>query len=276
MRNIRLYLVKGVQHALGVTELGPVVIWVIVFLICFSLFADFITQLINLVPSPWLVFGIKAVPFAALAIFIALKARKADHARLGVQTSRPPSTVSFLSIFLSTPGLHQGRTGALWGEADIASMPHDTLRAELDKTNWCFPIRAIEYHISRLQTLYVFPSADSQRDGRTMEGSILAVPLFRAVVSHLFPKLKIVVVRGESGIDFEDVGALYRAILDEFLATLPPGTKPYDVTIDITSGTKPATIAGVFASLEPDLRVQYVSTITKEVLAYDLTFEEMR
>jgi len=131
------------------------------------------------------------------------------------------------------------------------------------------PFLAIRYHIERLEELYVFTSSGDS-------GTHHQYRCFHNVVTSNYPKLKIIELTGE-GTDFENMAEVHKE-LDQLYAQLDSlhTFTADDIILDITGGQKPNSIAGALATLAEGRRFQYVSTVNKKVLCYDLVVDSVQ
>jgi CRISPR-associated protein (Cas_Cas02710). len=105
----------------------------------------------------------------------------------------------------------------------------------------------------------------------TSETSMAGEPVFRAVLDWFFPQIATIKF-SEEKVDFTDVMALkdgYRRIIDR-------EQEKDQLSVDITGGTKPVSVAGALATLGyPGVDLQYVETTpghdnVKKVISFDV------
>jgi len=128
------------------------------------------------------------------------------------------------------------------------------------------PLLAIRHHAERLEQLYVFTSSGES-------GTHHQFQRFHTIVAAAFPKLKVIELTGE-GTDFENMAEVHKELdrlYDQFDHLKSYGAD--DIMLDITGGQKPNSIAGALATLAEGRRFQYVSTVNKKVLCYDLVVD---
>jgi hypothetical protein len=141
---------------------------------------------------------------------------------------------------------------------------------EIARLPWFQNIRAIWSHRTRLERLVVMQSEQSARRFETfrelIECSVANAPEFSG--------RRIDIIASDSAVDFGKAGAVHdaltRALRQARSFSAPPEARPawlptrgsryrdHDITIDVTSGTKPFSIAAVVSTLGPDGRFLYV------------------
>lgn len=172
-----------------------------------------------------------------------------------------------LGVFLSTIGRTREvqEKEILKIETALASLPDTTnLMAMLSGKNWEMPLKAIQHHQGQLEALYVFTSKGNP-------GSSEIMVLFKKVVDALYPGLKIREVIPD-GIDFEDVEQVFNKVEFFYDMAKLDGFPEQQIIVDVTGGQKPNSIAASIATLITGRKFQYISTITKEVHAYDVRY----
>jgi hypothetical protein len=126
------------------------------------------------------------------------------------------------------------------------------------------PLKAIEYHQQRLEILYVFTSSGEM-------GSTSLLALFKKVVGRLYPALPVRSVI-QDGINFEDVKQVFNVVESFYTRAKNDGYQESDIIVDVTGGQKPNSIGASIATLITGRKFQYISTGSKEVLAYDVWY----
>ncbi len=163
--------------------------------------------------------------------------------------SRKPQNVKVLVLFLSPLGR---------GQAEIIDEIRKFEDFEGKRLSWEMPAYAIKYHadagtLERVEVI-TFMDTDEQFDK------------FKELVGRLFPNSNFSIESHQVS-DSEDVKEMYE-VLENIFKKLDGKYKDSDIIIDVTGGKKPATIAGILASVYHFTEVQYVSTTTKEVKSY--------
>ncbi len=206
----------------------------------------------------------------SLAIFVIfawqLSRLGGDDNKVQVQKTSPKK-VRALGVFLST----LGRTTEIV-EKEILDLQKalevlpDTsvIRAALSGKNWEMPLKAIEYHQGQLEALYVFTSKGNPGSSETMA-------LFEKIVNAFYPNLKIREVEAD-GIEFEDVEEVFNQVESFYDLAKNDGFPEQEIIVDVTGGQKPNSIAASIATLITGRKFQYISTVTKEVHAYDVRY----
>ena len=206
----------------------------------------------------------------SLAIFVIfawqLSRLGGDDNKVQVQKTSPKK-VRALGVFLST----LGRTTEIVEEKileiqnSLAVLPDTSaILSVLTGKNWEMPLKAIEYHQGQLEALYVFTSKGNPGSSETMA-------LFETIVNALYPDLKIREV-DVHGIEFEDVEAVFNQVESFYDMAKKDGFPEQEILVDVTGGQKPNSIAASIATLITGRKFQYISTVTKEVHAYDVWY----
>ena len=173
-----------------------------------------------------------------------------------------------LGIFLSSFLLRAKHQGCIVKGNEKESLEkvlsEQTLkRATLDGTTWEMPLKAIDFHKSRLQKLYLFTSSGSN-------GTSADCDLYIRVVKVLYSELSVVeLVPG--GLDFEDVRTIFEAVENFYASAVTHWYKEADVLVDITGGKKTNSIAASIATLVAGRKFQYI-TEDKVVRSYDVGY----
>lgn len=206
----------------------------------------------------WCQLGGSSAIFIFFGFLIRYKIKKQQQVR--IVASSPPSA-RILIIFLSSC------KNELWEKMQQSERPAGV--GELAGTSWEMPLLAIRHHAERLEQLYVFTSSGGS-------GTHHQFQRFHDIVVATYPKLKVIELTGE-GTDFENMAEVHKE-LDRLYGQFDH-LKSYgadDIMLDITGGQKPNSIAGALATLAEGRRFQYVSTINKKVLCYDLVVDNTK
>ncbi len=116
-----------------------------------------------------------------------------------------------------------------------------------ERFSWKICQRGMEAHKSRLNTVWVICSPESGEQYAWFEG----------MFHELYPNIAFIRCDVRS---FEDISGITDA-LEGIFSDLPQNIDESDVVIDVTSGQKPASIAGMMVSLvNTNRQVQYVQT----------------
>ncbi|ABM61418.1 hypothetical protein [Halorhodospira halophila] len=130
-------------------------------------------------------------------------------------------------------------------------------------SNWRMPLEAIRAHLPKLERVVVIYSSGTH-------GSCKQFPVFRQLVESLLDGAdRQVTVEGldthstemAHGCDFEDVSAVWRAIesvWNGLIKTRGLRLRERDVLVDITGGTKKASVAAALFTQAQGRRCQYV------------------
>ncbi len=169
-----------------------------------------------------------------------------------------PSGKKVLILFLSSLG-----NDKLKIVKTISNMEDFKNYQDKDYISWEMPMQAIAYHVNRgaLERVEVITSPQSAEQ----------FDEFKELVHRVFPQYELEISNNPVS-DFEKVAEVYEKV-ESVIRALNRAShgkkyKDSDMIIDVTGGQKPATIAGVLASVYHFMEVQYVSTRTKKVRAY--------
>lgn len=128
---------------------------------------------------------------------------------------------------------------------------------------WQQTLRAIDAHYvpggGGVEAIYLIGSKDGEGNVKGSRGQLdRAIELIR----FYFPELKTVEARPRGqGVDFEDMKALLDLLHELMEEAKRAGYREEDIMIDITSGQKTNSIAGVLVTIHhPNLEFQYVGT----------------
>ena len=216
-------------------------------------------------------FNYQLVGSIAILIGFGFQLRRASRFQGKIEVlSESPAPVKVLGVFLSSFGLFgnpqsQGQIikGNEKESLDRAISEHTLKKETLDGTKWEMPLKAIEFHKSRIETLYLFTSSGDK--GTTKESG-----MFIMVVNALYPEISVVeLVSG--GMDFQNIEEVFGAVENLYTAAAAHGYKEKEVLVDITGGMKPNSIAASIATLAAGRKFQYVSE-DKIVRSYDVGY----
>lgn len=127
---------------------------------------------------------------------------------------------------------------------------------------WEMPLKAIDYHKSRLSKVLLFTSSGAH-------GTSIMHGLFKNIVQYLYPGTIVEEVKS-GGIDFENVEDVFNAVEDFYLSN--DNVMKSDILIDITGGQKTNSVAAAIATLATGRNFQYISTETKDVRVFDVCY----
>lgn len=129
-------------------------------------------------------------------------------------------------------------------------------------TTWEMPLRAIEFHLSRLQKVYLITSSGDSGTSRECQ-------LFISFSRLLFPDLYIEEFTA-GGIDFENVNEVFSAVEKLYEQGNSERYREEDILIDITGGQKTNSVAAAVATLSSGRRFQYIGKNSSDVMCYDV------
>ncbi len=139
------------------------------------------------------------------------------------------------------------------------------------------PVRGIAEHAAYLDFLVIIPSADS----KDRKGTWRDLPDFRRLLDVLMEgrsakpdiqALPDVTGKWREGVDFEDADELAAAVRAVFAGLREKRLREADILLDITGGSKVASVVGAVFSLGRDQIFQYVSQHNYEVIPYNVTY----
>ncbi len=216
----------------------------------------------------WLPCSYKLIVSLAIFVIFAWQLSRlgGDDNKVQVQKTSPKK-VRALGVFLSTLGPTNEivEEKILEIQNSLAVLPDTSaILSVLTGKNWEMPLKAIEYHQGQLEALYVFTSKGNPGSSETMA-------LFETIVNALYPDLKIREV-DVHGIEFEDVEAVFNQVESFYDMAKKDGFPEQEILVDVTGGQKPNSIAASIATLITGRKFQYISTVTKEVHAYDVWY----
>jgi len=117
--------------------------------------------------------------------------------------------------------------------------------------NWQQLLRALVPHIDSLKSVYLLGSPEPGGSYRWLDAAEEIIKMYKNNVE---------VKRYKNPVDFEDFDELLKIIINCIECLREEGIKDKDIIIDITGGTKTASIAGAIATLNTRVTFQYVST----------------
>lgn len=175
-----------------------------------------------------------------------------------------PQPVQVLGLFLSpvaaTPKEQEEEFAAIRTAIENKSL----VPFFFDRKRWEMPLKAIDYHKSRVKKVLLFTSSGAHGTS-TMSGD------FRKVVQFLYPAILVEEIK-PGGMNFEDVEEVFKAVENFFLRNEQENVKESDMLVDITGGQKTNSIAAAIATLATGRNFQYISTETKEVRVFDVRY----
>ncbi len=208
-----------------------------------------------------------------ILILFGVQLKKIVHAPGKIEVSNdPPEPVKVLGVFLSSFNVwynsSQSQVEIVKGKENESLekilAEHTVKRETLDGTTWEMPLKAIEFHKSRVETLYLFTSSGDK--GTTVDSE-----LFVRLVKVLYPGISVAEwVTG--GLDFDNLTEIFYAVEAFYTDAVVRGFKEKDVLIDITGGKKSNSIAAAsVAALSVGRKFQYISE-DKVVRSYDVGY----
>ena len=255
---MRLSEVKTFKDLFGDLRSIKVFIIVIVFSLALSLITDgleeWIKSMFNIQNN--FIFQIIVGLILAIFIFLLIKEglKKLDQISLDVQAN-PPEKTKNLILFLSH----------LNNDEQIKLIKNITKLEELKdkRINWEIPAIAIKYHLPKLKNVVVITSNESNKQFNE----------FKDFIKRIFPETTLNIEIHKHSIDFENIEEVYTNLKDAFYNLKNSGKAKRDreIMIDVTSGPKIPSIAGAIFTLETgERKFQYVSTMTKKVIGFDV------
>jgi len=191
--------------------------------------------------------------------------------------SKQPEPRQGLVLFLSPPK-DKSVIDAVQGD-----ITHKSVRDAFGtKSPWHMPIEAIAHHVNRLKTVVVLPSSDPgpQRPaspGTWREFDYFKKTLVRLAAAHQgFQIIPLWDISSEwnAGVDFENPTALLKALQQVFLWLHAQGIPDHEIMVDVTGGSKVASVAGAAVTIGAARQFEYVSTQDYQVLSFDFKYEE--
>lgn len=173
--------------------------------------------------------------------------RVADSSELNVIVDDSPLPAKALILFLSS-------------NKDEREFERVSSIEEI-KSNWKQPLRSMYYHKEYLKTVFVLTSPSSYEQKES----------FEATVKKVIPNA--VELNFANPVDFEDAKGIFESLKASYESLKANGFRKSEIYIDLTGGTKVATIAGAIFALPEDRVVQYVTNDGK-VKLYDLEYRQ--
>jgi len=198
-----------------------------------------------------------------------------EHDKIG--SNDVPEKVHGLIVFLSNPDeKNKKEIKKMIERAKTVNFFEEEYVEPLTNSRWRMALESIKYHYPVLEKIIVIPSADSGKSGEVLPGSHNDLSDFVDLVYWLVGKDKLEVsglISYDKGVDYEDLGELTKAA-EEAFNILKDRYKlnESEILIDVTSGTKIATIAGSIVALGGRRKIQYVSN-SYSINTYDVEYE---
>jgi len=148
----------------------------------------------------------------------------------------------------------------LYRKLDAPPRPEEGFRLlmERGRHRWEIPLRAVAYHLKSVERLVVVPSDISHAQAGDFVG----------LARKFFPHLSI---RIWTPVNFEDIREIQRELEKIYETLRNEGIEEEEIVVDVTSGTKPVSIAGASATVTRTNRYfQYISTRTREVSVFNM------
>jgi len=175
-----------------------------------------------------------------------------------------PQPVQVLGLFLSPVAATQKEQVEELAVIRDAVDNRSLVPEFFDRKRWEMPLKAIEYHKSRVKKVLLFTSSGANGTS-AMSGD------FRKVVQFFYPAIRVEEIK-QGGMDFEDVEEVFKVVEDFFGRNEKENVTESDMLVDITGGQKPNSIAAAIATLATGRNFQYISTETKEVRVFDVRY----
>jgi len=251
---MRLSGAKAFKDLFGDVRSIEVSIIIILFSISLTLITDGIEELIKNTFNIY--FQIIAGLIGALLIFLLVKEglKKLDQISIDVQTNSPKKTKNLI-LFLS----HLNNDEQIKLIKSVKKL--EDLKDK--RINWEIPAIAIKYHLPKLKNVVVITSNQSNKQFNE----------FKDFIKRIFPENDINIEMYKNSVDFENIEEVYTHLKNAFYNLKNSGKAKRDreIIIDVTGGLKIPSIAGAIFTLEKEERkFQYVSTITKKVMGFDI------
>ena len=153
----------------------------------------------------------------------------------------------------------------------------DAVHKTMGMSSWRMPVTALRRHAGYLDQLVVIPSADAG----TRKGTWQDLPAFRKLLDLLTEgrtakptvvELHELTGRWPRGVDFENADELKDAMRAIFTGLRKQRLRDADIIVDITGGSKVASVVGAIFALGKDQIFQYVSQHDYKVIPYNVTY----
>jgi len=201
---------------------------------------------------------------------------------LDVQIDDNPAPAKALLLFLSPLGpqnLPKDRRKLIDDTINNINTPNIGLfRKQVDeeKWSWMMPAIAINHHKTRLEMIYVIPSIQTNPD---FDYFVNFLKIYFNDNSFCLSKRidDIPIIKWPErtdGLDFADAKVIFEAVNAFYDNLKIEKIREQDAIVDITGGLAITSVAASMATLARGRESEYVHTNTRQVLAYDLTYQK--
>ena len=218
-----------------------------------------------------------ALLVAVLAILFALAQQANDQLTTVMVKAATLPHCKALVLFLSPKPKPEVLEQWLADSRFSGGLTNEAVREVMGTWPWRMPVRGIAEHAAYLDFLVIIPSADS----KDRKGTWRDLPDFRRLLDVLMEgrsakpdiqALPDVTGKWREGVDFEDADELAAAVRAVFAGLREKRLREADILLDITGGSKVASVVGAVFSLGRDQIFQYVSQHNYEVIPYNVTY----
>lgn len=211
----------------------------------------------ELLRKEWVGGAYKTLISLLILLFIGIQLKNALKYERGIEViSEEPGKVDVLAVFLS-PLNRKLKPGHIEDALSNNELDKNTLEG----TEWEMPIKAIEYHLDKLKSVYVFTSKQTTK----------LMPLFTETIKRLFPSIEVVEYK-PGGIEFQDIKEVFESVEELYRNLKAKNIKEESILVDITGGQATNSIAAAIATLAIGRKFQYVSTRDKKIYCYDIGY----
>ncbi len=244
---------KNLEKILGKNISLSVVLYVVVFTVSLSWFADGLSGILPKDYDTLIMLGVSTV--SIIGLFLRMKSlnkkyTNPDNVNIQKQKSTPKKvlvlTLSYLTTYLEMEEITN------IGMTNIGKREKDSILG-----SWQMPLEAIHFHIETLEELVILVSNESNK--QYVE--------FASLVNRLFSKqLKMSKVYA----DINSLPAINKAYHE--VAKNISTYKNSQIVYDITSGSKLSTTAAILFALNSDRLIEYVDTNDYVIYMYDNSY----
>jgi len=122
-----------------------------------------------------------------------------------------------------------------------------------ERWNWQQLLHMISRHRGEMQKLFLVLSSGARGSNRQQADCVEFLRLY-------LPDVDIVMASGSNGIDFDDTHAVFTTVTRCIDEAVQQGFAAGDILVDVTGGTKPASVGAAFATLQhTEVEFQYIN-----------------
>jgi hypothetical protein len=232
--------------------------------------------------DPWSTLaGLGVFPVLASVLFIVAKRSVSNELKIYMDNRvYPQALVMFLSPHASDrAAAYYEAGGPFRGRVSLADPDAHVPLEEMGRDPWRMPLEAIRHSLvtgasgsgTTLRRIAVITSADAVGEAGTWRQAETFVRYLESVLPASSGVSVTVHPSDGEGVDFEDARALWDAVDRVVDELVEGGGDPERILIDVTGGSKVASIVGAVSALGQGRHFQYISRRDYVPHAYDIT-----